>query len=81
MKRTVVLWLCSLVLVAFATAWISAQARIVTPLAQPVLLSGADVGVRVESWDGNTAIGKLVVRMDGKWVELGPAGGTVRLAK
>jgi hypothetical protein len=76
MKRSVVLWLLSLVLVGTTSAWISAQSRpyVVTPPPQPILLSGSDVGVRVESWDGNTAIGKLVVRMNGRWVEVSGAG-------
>jgi hypothetical protein len=81
MKRSVLLWLFLLVLVASASAWISAQASIVKPLDQPLVLSGLDVGVRVEAWDGNTAIGKLVVRLDGRWVELGPSGGVYRLGK
>lgn len=84
MKRYVLLWLLSLVLVATASAWISAQAtrpRIVKPLAQPTMLSGADVGVRVESWDGNTAIGNLVVRLDGRWVDVAPKGGVFRLGE
>ncbi len=86
MKRYVLLWLLSLVLVATASAWISAQATkpyivIPKPLDQPTVLSGADVGVRVESWDGNNAIGNLVVRLDGRWVEVAPKGGVFRLGQ
>ena len=86
MKRYVLLWLLSLVLVATASAWISAQATkplivVPKPIDQPTVLSGADVGVRVESWDGNNAIGKLVVRLDGRWVEVAPKAGVFRLGQ
>jgi hypothetical protein len=81
MKRSVVLWLLSLVLVGAASAWISAQARIVTPPDAPIVLSGPDVGVRVEARDGNNAIGTLVVRLEGRWVEVAPKGGVLRLGE
>ena len=81
MKRPVVLWLLSLVLVSFATAWISAQSSIVKRLDQPLMLSGSDVGIRVEAWDGTTAVGRIVVRVEGRWVEVNAPGGVVRLGQ
>ena len=83
MKRYVVLWLLSLVLVGAASAWISAQATVVTPAPQPVVISGPDVGVQVESTDGKIAFGRVVVRIDGKWLELGPStrAGVYRLGQ
>jgi hypothetical protein len=66
MKRSVVLWLLSLMLVGIASAWISAQATVVRPLDQPIVLSGQDIAVQVEAWNGNAAYGKLVVRLDGR---------------
>jgi len=36
----------------------------------PQIISGADIGFRVDAWDGDTPTGKLVVRHEGKWVEL-----------
>jgi hypothetical protein len=36
----------------------------------PTVLSGADVGFRVEAIDGdNVPVGRIVIRVDGKWVE------------
>jgi hypothetical protein len=44
--------------------------------AQPqAILSGADIGFRVERRNGETPIGTLVVRVDGKWVAAQFAGG------
>jgi hypothetical protein len=68
----VVVWVASL----FAVAAIAmAQARQTVPLPEPMVLSGADVGFRVEGRQGGTPVGRLVVRMDGKWVEAVVGGG------
>jgi hypothetical protein len=68
----VVVWVVSL----FAVAAIAmAQARQTVPLPEPTVLSGADVGFRVEGRQGSTAVGQIVVRMDGKWVEAVLGGG------
>ena len=75
MKRYVVLWLLSLVLVATASAWIAAQ---ITQAPQHVI-SGSDVGVQVDSTDGKFAYGRIVVRIDGRWLELGPSARAYRL--
>ncbi|HEU4688155.1 MAG TPA: hypothetical protein VFS23_07345 [Vicinamibacterales bacterium] len=72
MAKSVLLWLVSLVATAVVTASITmAQAR----PAEPRILSGTDVGVRIEGTDVRTGnpTGTLVVRIDGKWVEVGPA--------
>jgi hypothetical protein len=34
------------------------------------VLAGNDIGFRVDNWQGDTPVGKLVVRHDGKWVEI-----------
>jgi hypothetical protein len=34
----------------------------------PIVLSGDDVGFRIEARKGTTPVGTLVVRVDGKWV-------------
>lgn len=60
----VVAWLFSLVAVAAI-----AQSRGVSPLSEPVVLSGGDIGFRVEGRQGNTPVGKLIIRFDGRWVE------------
>ena len=74
MTKSVLLWLVSLVATAVVTAAITmAQTR----PAEPRILSGTDIGFRVEGTDARTGnpTGTLVVRMDGKWVAVSPAGG------
>ena len=58
-----------------AAATVAAQ-RIVRPLGpdgklqEPTVLSGSDLGFRVDGHDRDGAqVGTLVVRVDGKWVE------------
>jgi hypothetical protein len=36
---------------------------------QPVVLSGPDIGFRIESYERGKPIGTLVVRLNGRWVE------------
>ena len=60
------LWLLSLVAVAAAA---SAQARAYVPLLEPKVLTGADIGFRVEGMYGDTPAGALVIRVNGQWVE------------
>ena len=74
-KRLVILlaflWMVSLVGVATVAAQIAAQ-----PVA-PKVLSGSDVGFRVESIDhkAGAVVGRLVVNVNGKWVEAQLGGG------
>jgi hypothetical protein len=70
----VIVWVVSLSVVA---AIAMAQARQTVPLPEPAVLSGADVGFRVEGKQGNTPVGRIVVRIDGKWLEPEFRGGTV----
>ena len=77
MKRAVLLWITSLVLAAMAT-FSFAQGR----LAKPQMLSGNDLGFRIESVDlGGKAVGTWMVRYDGNWVEVSSQGGIRRAAK
>jgi hypothetical protein len=64
------LWLVSLVAVG---AWAQIQPQ------QPVI-SGGDLGFRVERQDRGGPVGRLVVRVDGKWVEAGFAVGAVKVS-
>jgi hypothetical protein len=57
-------WLVSLVAVAAV-----AQSPSVTPLPTPVVVSGADIGFRIEGHHGRIPVGTLVIRVDGRWVE------------
>ncbi len=72
MTKSVLLWLVSLVATAGVTASI-AMAQTRPP--GPRILSGTDVGFRIEGTDVRTGnpTGTLVVRIDGQWVEVGPA--------
>ena len=71
MKRLVLCWVVSLIVVAIGT-FAFAQGR----LAQPQMLSGNDIGFRVESIDlGGKAVGTWMVRYNGNWIEVGSTGG------
>jgi len=59
-----VFWLISLISVATARE----QAVQVVPL-DPKILSGGDIGFRIDSMHGNVPIGTFVIRLNGKWVE------------
>jgi hypothetical protein len=79
------LWL---IVVAFALgavlaagSWAHAQPPGV-PVPQPqatTVISGNDIGFRVDSRKGNTPVGTLVVRINGQWVEAEFASGVKRL--
>ena len=56
------------VMLSMAAGWAYAQSIRVQPLT-PTVLSGADVGFRVEGQRAGTPVGKLVVKINGEWVE------------
>ena len=60
-------WIVSLVAVA-ATANAQRSAAY-TPLPEPKVMTGADLGFRVEGTVGDKPAGTLVIRVNGKWVE------------
>jgi hypothetical protein len=66
----ILLWALSLVIVAAF-----AHAQTVQRPVTPTVLSGSDIGFRVTGRAGDHAIGTLVVRINGEWVEAQPAGG------
>jgi hypothetical protein len=72
--RSYVVALVALVL-AVLGVWASAQA----PQQAPVVISGSDIGFQVGSQRGGIPVGKLVVRVDGKWVEAQFSTGVRRL--
>jgi hypothetical protein len=60
------LWILSLV----ATSTISSvQAQPWTPLTEPTIVSGDDIGFRVEWMNNRVPTGKIVIRLNGQWVE------------
>ena len=75
MKRLVLvlvlLWMASLVGVGVVTAQVATQ-----PI-PPKVLSGADIGFRVQSIDhkSGAVVGQVVVNVNGKWVEAQIGGG------
>ena len=63
-----VLWIASLVGVR---TWAQSEPRVISK-SEPRVIAGSDIGFRVERVDARgTPMGSLVVRMDGKWVEVG----------
>jgi hypothetical protein len=67
MKRLVLLWAVSLVLVAMTTLAI-AQNR----FAEPQMVSGNDIAFRVQGTDiSGRAYGTWLVRLNGNWIEIG----------
>jgi hypothetical protein len=66
-----IIWAVSLLAVWSMTS--SAQVRPSVPLVTeaPTIISGNDVGFRLERTQNGIAIGALVVRVDGRWVDTG----------
>jgi hypothetical protein len=68
------LWVLSLFAVAsVAKAQVFELPR---PLPEPTVVAGPDFGFRVEGDQRGTPVGKLVVRIDGKWIEARIASGS-----
>jgi hypothetical protein len=63
-----IIWAVSLLAVWSMTS--SAQVRPLVTEA-PMIISGNDVGFRMERTQNGIAIGVLVVRIDGRWVDTG----------
>jgi hypothetical protein len=63
-----------------AGAWGYAQA-VMPELVAPVVISGNDIGFRMEARKGEKAVGRLVVRLDGTWVETEFWSGVVLIKK
>ena len=66
-------------------AWGSAQAQFqlpqlqgVQPVQPPIVLSGSDIGFRVDGRKGDSPVGRLVVRVNGQWVDAEISGGGVK---
>jgi len=76
MKMPVTVVALALLLVALVGAWVSAiQLQQIQPVQPSVVLSGSDFGFRIEGRRGDVQVGKLVVRVDGKWVDALLGGG------
>ena len=81
-KRSIVvlvfLWMVSLVGVATVVAQSPIQPQPRAPIAiAPNVIAGPDVGFIPTGFSGNTPMGRLVVRVNGKWVDVLLGGGKV----
>jgi hypothetical protein len=72
-----ILWALSLIIVA---SFAQAQKKPQPVPPAPIILSGADIGFRVQGDRGDHVIGTLVVRMNGEWIAAEPAGGVKPLS-
>ena len=79
MRNKVIAVVCFVLILGGARTWMAAQAIPITPV-PPRVLSGADVGFRVEGLRGNTPVGKIVVRVHGQWIEADLASPVTRPA-
>lgn len=61
-----------------AGAWLHAQT---TSSSRPIVISGSDIGFQLEGREGDTPVGRLVIRVNGNWVEPQFARGIKPLAK
>jgi hypothetical protein len=69
-----ILWALSLVAISAISSLAQAQRdrpNLITE--QPTIVSGADVGFRIERTQNGIAVGKVVVHVDGRWVDTAPA--------
>jgi hypothetical protein len=72
--RLAIVWAISLMVTAALTA-----AQTAAPIGvpdgmiteAPTILSGPELGFRLERTENDIAIGRLVVRVDGRWIETG----------
>jgi hypothetical protein len=71
----VVLWVVSVIAIAGLSV---AQTR-PEALPAPRVISGDEIGFRVEGFNGGMPTGRLVVRINGEWVETAFTIGTQRL--
>ena len=50
-------------------AWLHGQVPIPSPNPAPTIISGSDIGFQVDATSGGVPSGRLVVKVNGKWVE------------
>ena len=82
MKKAILIAVAMLI-VGLVAGWTSAQVlRQTVPVDPPVVVSGSDIGFRIEGRRGDVQVGSIVVRVDGKWVATaGPDPGLKRLSQ
>jgi hypothetical protein len=60
------LWIASLFVVATIAR---AQVYRLNPLPEPKVVSGPDIGIRIEAEQNGVPVGPLVIKINGEWVE------------
>ena len=60
--------LCVLLGLALTAVAVAQPSRPVPP-SDPSVLTGSDIGFRIDHFDGSKPVGTLVVRVNGQWVE------------
>jgi len=73
--KLAILWALSLVAVGAVSS--SAQAQRGRPgvnllTVSPAVVSGGDIGFRLERTQDGIAVGRIVIRVDGRWVDTAP---------
>jgi len=61
-----ILWISSLLGVG---VFAQSQARIDRPIPEPKVMTGGDIGFRVDGMYGEMPSGTVVIRVNGQWVE------------
>lgn len=93
MRRSIVLWLLSVSAAAAISAGVTAQ--VLSTRAEPRVLSGADIGFRVEGTKADVRtnpatgrrepvtrlVGRFVVRVNGEWLDVQEPGGLSHLTQ
>jgi hypothetical protein len=76
-RRFIVACCLGIALLAFGR-WAYAQS-FGTQRVPPTVISGNDIGFRIEGTRGDTPVGTLVIRVNGEWVEPDFGSGVQRL--
>jgi hypothetical protein len=71
----------ALLLTAFLVGARAIHAQQFLTLEQPTVVAGPDVGFRVERMDRGIPVGKLVVKVNGRWVDAEIGGGAVQAVR
>ena len=81
-KLTIAVILLAVGLVAGLMVSVAAQVQPRSPVViEPNVIAGADVGFIPTGFNGKTPTGRLVVRINGKWVDVQLSGGQSVLLK
>jgi hypothetical protein len=60
----------SVAVLLFAIVGVVTAQKFIRSGTEPEVIAGPDVGFRVDHYNGDTPVGELVVKHDGKWVPI-----------